>query len=197
MFWVLCESEKLRNLEKSDNFFWLCHFAYIHISASSLSIHLSQIISLVHQKLLEKYGRVRRFLKFWFGKPGRVRELLNFFSELIFMGRQCRQYSDLKYMFLFSFIWAVFQIYLLKLEHVILIFYVLFKILYMLYFYMLFRYFICCSKFCMLFRYFICCSKFYMLFRYFICCLKFCMLFKILYAVQNFYMLIRNVDLCT
>ena len=100
-----------------------------------------------------------------------------------FMGRQCRQYSDLKYMFLFSFIWAVFKIYLRKLEHVILIFYVLFKILYMLHFYMLFRYFICCSKFYMPFRIFICCSDILYAVQNFICRSEF------LYAVQIFYML--------
>ena len=121
-------------------------------------------------------------------------------TEEIGIGRPCRQYSDLKYKSLFSFIWAVFQIYLRKLEHIILIFYVLFKILYVRHFYMLFKYFICCSDsvfytlfkilyavkiFYMLFKISCAVQNFYMLFRYFICCSKF------LCAVQIFYMLIE------
>ena len=50
------------------------------------------------------------------GHPiSRLFDIRNFKEKC--MGRQCRQYSDFRYLFLFSFICSVFQIYLQLLVH--------------------------------------------------------------------------------
>ena len=113
-----------------------------------------------------------------------VKIVFSLATNLILMGRQCRQYSDLKYMFLFSFIWAVFKYICSNWS-------------------MSYLFFMCSSKFCICFI-FICCSDFLYAVQNFICRSEFLyavqifyMLFKILYAVQNFYMLFRYFICCS